>query len=126
MRLLKSDLIELAEACIDGKLADIKVEWHDGFAVCVILAAPGYPLGPVTGYPIVGIEEANKLPEVVVFHAGTKISEFGELVTAGGRVLAVTAVGDSLDRARSRAYAGVSAIHFDRMHFRHDIGSYCM
>ncbi len=124
MRLLKSDVLDLFEACIDGALetAVAGVQWNTGFAANVVIASGGYPDSYKTGYPITGIEEAEKVSDVVVFHAGTKI-ENGQLVTAGGRVLSVSARGGTLKQALDRAYEAVGKIHFENMHFRHDIGA---
>ncbi len=122
MRLIKSDLFELFNACVDGNLANFNVEWNSGFAVSIIIASGGYPDSYEKGFPITGIEEAEKVEGVVVFHAGTKI-ENGQLVTAGGRVLSVSAVGTTLKGALDRAYEAVGKIHFEGMHFRRDIGA---
>ncbi len=122
MRLMKSDTFELFNACVDGKLADFKVEWNSGYAVSIIIASGGYPDGYKKGLPITGIEEAEKMDGVVVFHAGTKRNG-DELVTDGGRVLSVSAVGDTLKEALDRAYQAVEKIHFEGMHFRRDIGA---
>jgi len=122
MRLMKSDAFELFSACVDGTLADCKVEWNSGYAVSIILASHGYPDEYKKGLPITGIEEAEKVEGVIVFHAGTK-REGNSLVTDGGRVLSVSAVGDTLKQALDRAYEGISKIHFEGMHFRRDIGA---
>lgn len=122
MRLLKTDLLEILLACADGTLDQISVEWNGGYAVCVVLASGGYPDSYQKGFPITGIDQAESVPGVVVFHAGTKYD--GEtLVTSGGRVLGVTAIGDTLQAALDRAYEGVSYIHFEGMQFRRDIGA---
>lgn len=128
MRLLKSDLLELLQACVDGTLAQKKIEWNPGFAVNIMLASGGYPISYKKGFPITGIEEAEKIRDVVVFHAGTKIENLpaqagGQLVTAGGRVLSVSAVGDTLNRALEHAYEAIGKIHFEGMHYRRDIGA---
>lgn len=122
IRLLKSDFFELIKSCIESNLAEQKVEWHQKFAICVVLASGGYPGEYKTGFPISGIREVEKNTDVIVFHAGTKLDETGSLVTAGGRVLSVTAVGDSLQEARGRAYEAIKLIHFEGMHYRTDIG----
>lgn len=122
MRLLKSDLFEIIKSCIEGSLVSQTIEWHPGFAVCVVLASGGYPDECQTGFPISGIEEAKKVSDAVVFHAGTKLNEGGRLVTSGGRVLSVTAVGDSLQEARLKAYEAVKLISFEGMHYRTDVG----
>lgn len=126
MRLLKSDLLELLEACVDappaGGLAGTKLEWNSGFAVNIVLASGGYPDAYKKGFPISGIEEAEKVQGIVVFHSGT--SNQGEsLITAGGRVLGVSAVGDTLQIALARAYEAVECIHFEGKYFRRDIGA---
>ena len=124
MRLLKSDLLDLLEACTDHRIDDIKrsVEWGRIFAVNIVLASGGYPDAYQTGFPIIGIKEAEKLDGVVVFHAGTTF-ENNQLVTSGGRVLGVSAVGETLKQALDRAYEAIGKIHFEGMHYRHDIGA---
>lgn len=116
---LKSDLLPLLEATIDGKLEGTTIEWDERAAVTVVLASGGYPGKYDVGKPITGLETA--CPQAVhIFHAGTR-RENGSVVTAGGRVLAVTALGDSVAAARDRAYQAVSQIHFDGCHYRRDI-----
>ncbi len=122
MRLLKSDLLDLLEASADGALASKTIELNSGFAVNIVLASGGYPDAYKTEFPITGIEEAEKVEGVVVFHAGTK-NENSQLVTAGGRVLGVSAIGGTLKQALDRAYEAVGKIHFEGMHFRRDIGA---
>ena len=119
---LKSDLVPLLMACIDGTLAQHRdVQWSDEAAACVIMASGGYPDPYQTGEIITGLEDADAVEGVNVFHAGT--AQDGEnIVTAGGRVLGVTAVADGLHNAIQQAYEGVSAIHFNKAHFRNDIG----
>lgn len=117
MRLLKTDLVQIVEACIDGTLDKIKIEWHAGAVATIVLAAAGYPGEVRKGDEITGIDEAEKLPGVVVFSAGMKDGK-----TNGGRVLGVSAVGKDLKEALTRAYAGVSKIHFSGMQYRKDIG----
>ena len=102
------------------KLSEINLEWHPGFAVCVVLASGGYPDEYKKGFPISGIEKAEKVSGVIIFHAGTTFSD--KLVTSGGRVLGVTAVGDTLQDALNRAYRAISFIHFEGMQYRRDIG----
>jgi phosphoribosylamine--glycine ligase len=121
MRLLDGDLFEILTACAQGALETVKIGWQPGFAVSVVLCSGGYPGSYQTGLPIEGIEAAEKLEDVVVFHAGTADKD-GVLVTAGGRVLNVTATAQTLDEALEKAYAGVRCIHFEGMHYRHDIG----
>ena len=119
---LKSDLVPLLVACIDGTLAHhTDVQWHDEAAACVVMASGGYPDPYKTGEMITGLEHADAIEGVTVFHAGTK--QDGEnIVTAGGRVLGITAVAGGLHDAIQQAYQGVAAIHFDKAHFRNDIG----
>jgi len=120
--LLESDLLELLQACAEGRVAGAEVAWKPGCAVTVVLASGGYPGSYETGKPIGGLEAAGALPGVVVFHAGTA-SKAGEVVTAGGRVLAVSATGASFAEAIDRAYAGVAEIHFEGQHCRTDIAA---
>ncbi len=122
MRILKTDLLDILEACVEGKLNELKIEWHETYACCIILCSKGYPDNYEKGLPISGIEEAEKLDDVIVFHAGTMIQD-SIIVTNGGRVLGVTAVADDLKTALDKAYAAVKLIHFDGMHYRTDIGA---
>ena len=119
---LKSDLVPLLLACIDGTLEQhADVQWHGAATACVVMASGGYPDPYETGKVITGLEDAGTIEGVTVFHAGTR--QAGEnIVTAGGRVLGVTAVADGLHDAIQQAYQGVSAIHFDKAHTRRDIG----
>ncbi|HJA36291.1 MAG TPA: phosphoribosylamine--glycine ligase [Firmicutes bacterium] len=119
--LLKSDLLDVFEAVIEGRLDQQKVAFAKQAACCVILASGGYPKNYYTGLPITGIEEAQAMPGVSIYHAGTKVED-GNLLTAGGRVLGVTAVAKDLPQAIQRAYDAAGKIHFDNMHFRRDIG----
>jgi len=122
MRRLKSDLLDLIEATIDGTLADARPQWDQRVAVCVVLASGGYP-GPIEkGKVITGIEEASADPDVVVFHAGTALKE-GHVVTNGGRVLGVTVLGATLEEARQKAYAAADKIAFEGKQLRRDIGA---
>ncbi len=120
---LKSDLVPLLIACIDGTLEQqhADVQWHDEAAACVVMASGGYPDPYETGIVITGLEDADAIEGISVFHAGTK--QDGEnIVTDGGRVLGVTAVAGGLHDAIQQAYKGVSAIHFENAHTRNDIG----
>jgi len=121
MRLLKTDLMDILEASLDGKLDEITIEWENKFACCIALASGGYPGKYEKGLPITGIEESEKLEDIIVFHAGT-ILQYSNIVTNGGRVLGVTAVADNLKTALDKAYAAVKLIHFEGMHYRTDIG----
>ncbi len=119
MRLLRADLIDVLDF---AETMPVKVEtlWHPGYAISLVLASGGYPGKYRTGIPISGIEEANRLPGVQVFHAGTAMQD-GQLVTAGGRVLSVTARGETLQAAVDLAYEAARHISFEGMHYRHDI-----
>ena len=119
---LKSDLVPLMMACIDGTLDQhTDIEWHTEAATCVVMASRGYPNPYQTGKTIAGLAEAASIDGVTVFHAGTE--QDGEnVVTAGGRVLGVTALADDLKSAIEQAYRGVASIHFDGVHWRKDIG----
>jgi phosphoribosylamine--glycine ligase len=119
MPLLESDLVEICLACTEGRLDQIQVHWSSDQAVCVVLASGGYPGDYASGKEITGLEDANRIPSVV-FHAGTK-QQGGRLVTAGGRVLAVTATAPTLSQARTQVYAAAGQIHFEGMHYRKDI-----
>jgi phosphoribosylamine--glycine ligase len=121
MRLFEGDLFETLLACANGNLKPAAVSWKPGYAVSVAIASGGYPGSYAKGLPITGVEEAEKMDDIVVFHAGTAIKD-GQSVTAGGRVLNVTATGTSLDEALDKAYAAVKLINFDGMHYRTDIG----
>ena len=116
---LKSDLLPLLEATIDGTLAKIKIEWDERAAVTVVMASGGYPEKYDVGKPISGLERAAS-EDVQIFHAGTR-RESDKIVTSGGRVLAVTALGETIAAARKRAYEVVSQINFDGCHYRRDI-----
>ncbi len=122
MRLLKTDLLEIIESCVDKKLASRHIEWHDGYAACVVLVSSGYPGAYEKGKKISGLEDVKKMNGVVIFHAGTKF-DAGSYYTSGGRVLGVTARGETLSAARNLAYEAVSHIHFDGMQYRKDIGA---
>jgi phosphoribosylamine--glycine ligase len=117
---MKSDLLPLLEATIDGKIDACAIEWDTRAAVTVVLASGGYPGKYETGKPISGLEDAAKLEDVQIFHAGTKRAD-GQIKTAGGRVLAITALGATIECARERAYDAVSRIHFENCQYRRDI-----
>jgi phosphoribosylamine--glycine ligase len=119
---LENDLVELLEASVGGTLDKIKLEWKPETSVCVVMASGGYPGSYEKGKPIRGLDDAAKLPGVKVFHAGTATKD-GQIVTNGGRVLGVTALGRNLKAAQKAAYAAVEKIHFDGAQFRRDIGA---
>ena len=119
--LLKSDLLEIMMAVQAGRLSEVPVEFSDETAACVVMASGGYPVKYQSGSEITGLDEKGQAEGVTVYHAGTKLVD-GKFITAGGRVLGVTATGKTLDEALSRAYAGVEKIHFTDVHYRHDIG----
>lgn len=115
---LKTDLYEIFDAIIDGRLSDVDIQWTDDACVCVILASGGYPESYKKGVPIA----IGKLPEdIVLYHAGTAFKD-GKLVTSGGRVIGVTAKGKDIEEARKKAYDAIKNIHFEGMFYRHDIG----
>ena len=121
---LGSDLLEVMLAVAQGRLADVSLTWKDDtWAVSVVLASAGYPDDYEKGFPITGIETAERLAGVAVYHAGTKRLEDGTLVTNGGRVLNVTALGATFEQARERAYEAVDCIDFNGKQFRRDIGA---
>ena len=119
---LRSDLMPLLIATLDGNLADIEAEWDPRPTCCVVMASGGYPGSYPKGVPIEGLQDVEKMEDVVVFHAGTKLSE-GRVVTSGGRVLGVTARGDTIRQARDRAYEAVEQVHFEGAHCRTDIAA---
>jgi phosphoribosylamine--glycine ligase len=120
--LLESDLFEIAKACAEGQLDQINLRWNKGACATVVLASPGYPDHYSKGLPISGLDKAAQHAGVSVFHAGTTIDASGQVVSNGGRVLNVSAVGRDLPEALRRAYGAVEDIYFDGMHFRRDIG----
>ena len=120
---MKTDLIDVMEACMNGTLDQINLEFEDNAAVCVILASGGYPEHYEKGKKITGLEKFDEVDDCFCFHAGTKFAEDGSIVTSGGRVLGVTAVADTLIGARARAYEAVQWVTFDGAYMRHDIGS---
>jgi phosphoribosylamine--glycine ligase len=118
---LESDLVEALEACIDGRLSHIELRWSQGASACVVASSAGYPGSYKTGFPISGLSAAGRVPGVQIFHSGS--AKLGnELVTAGGRVLGVTAAAASLQEALDRAYQAMAEIEFEGMYYRRDIG----
>ena len=118
---LESDLVDAIDACVDGTLADTELRWTPGASACVVASSGGYPGSYKTGFPISGLAAAAQVPGVQVFHAGTSARD-DQIVTAGGRVLGVTAVDESLQQALDRAYQALGEVHFDGIYFRRDIG----
>lgn len=119
---MKTDIIDVMEACIDGKLDEIALEFEDDAAVCVVLASEGYPVRYDKGFEIRGLERFDGRDGYYCFHAGTKLDDQGRFVTNGGRVLGVTAKGADLKQARENAYAAAEWVDFDNKYMRHDIG----
>lgn len=118
---MKNDIIDVCNACIDGTLDQIKVEFEDNAAVCVVLASDGYPVSYEKGLPIEGLEAFDGKDDYFCFHAGTKLAD-GRIVTNGGRVLGITAKGDDLKQARKKAYEATEWVSFANKYMRHDIG----
>jgi phosphoribosylamine---glycine ligase len=116
---LKTDLVEIMLAIINNKLDTVKIEWSDEACVGVVLASGGYPGNYKTGFPITGLDKVAK--DIIIFHAGTKIDSSGQVVTNGGRVLALVATGKNIDIAREKVYHNIPLIHFEGCHYRKDI-----
>ena len=119
---MKNDIVDLFEACIDGTLDQVDLQFEDNAAVCVVLASDGYPEHYEKGFPIHGLEHFKDADGYYVFHAGSKFDADGQIVTNGGRVLGVTATGKTLKEARTNAYKATEFITFDNKYMRHDIG----
>lgn len=119
--LLKTDLVKIMRAVINEELDKVDIEWNTGAAVCVIMASGGYPEAYEKGYEITGLDNFSDRSDIIIFHAGTR-KEGGKFYTNGGRVLGVTALADSLEEARKKAYDAVTGIHFKNAHYRRDIG----
>jgi phosphoribosylamine--glycine ligase len=122
MARMKSDLVPVLKGVADGQLGDVKMEWTKEPAVCVVLAAGGYPNEVETGKEVKGLAALKGVPDLQVFHAATALKD-GKVITVGGRVLGITALGQNLDAAVQRAYDAADKIHFDGMQFRRDIGA---
>lgn len=118
---MKTDIVDVFEACIDGTLDQIDLEFEDNAAVCVVLASDGYPVFYQKGFPIKGLDAFKEKEGYYVFHAGTAKKD-GQIVTNGGRVLGVVAKGDDLKQARANAYKAIDLVEFDNKYYRHDIG----
>ncbi|MBQ8279078.1 MAG: phosphoribosylamine--glycine ligase [Roseburia sp.] len=119
---MKNDIIDVMEACVDGTLDQIDLQFEDNAAVCVILASDGYPVAYEKGFEIKGMEAFEEKNDYFCFHAGTKFNENGSIVTNGGRVLGITATGNDLKEARTKAYEATEWVAFDNKYMRHDIG----
>ena len=119
---LENDLVEVMLAVAEGRLSEVELRWSDRWAVTVVLTSAGYPGSYEKGKVITGVEDAEAMDDVTVYHAGTALTDAGELVTSGGRVLDVTALGDTFEAARNRAYAACEKIQFEGKTLRHDIG----
>lgn len=119
--ILETDIFDIFNACIDGNLETIDIKWSDKASCCVIMASGGYPESYKKGYEITGLEVCENKEDLFVFHAGTKM-ENGKIVTNGGRVIGVTALGDNLEKAAKKAYDTIDTINFKDRHFRKDIG----
>jgi len=117
---LKTDLMDIFEAIIEGNLDRIKIEWKENATVCVVVASKGYPEKYFTGEAIAGLEKLDGMNNLMVFHAGTKLQE-DKVVTAGGRVLGVAAWDESIFKARNRVYEGIKEVNFRNMYYRKDI-----
>ena len=119
---LENDIIDVMEACVDGRLDEIDLRFSDEAAVCVVLASEGYPVAYEKGLPITGFENFEGKEDYFCYHAGTKFDEKGTIVTNGGRVLGITALGKDLKEARAKAYEATEWVNFDNKYMRHDIG----
>lgn len=119
---MKNDIIDVMEACVDGKLDTIDLQFEDNAAVCVVLASDGYPVAYEKGFEITGLENFDGKEDYFCFHAGTKFDENGKIVTNGGRVLGITATGADLKDARKKAYDATEWVNFENKYMRHDIG----
>ena len=119
---MKNDIIDVMEACVDGKLDTIDLQFEDNAAVCVVLASDGYPVSYEKGFPISGLEKFEGKDDYFCFHAGTAFDKEGRIVTNGGRVLGITATGKDLKEARKKAYEATGWVDFANKYMRHDIG----
>lgn len=119
---MKNDIMDVIDACIDGTLDQVDLQFEDNAAVCVVLASEGYPEAYEKGFEITGLEKFDNKSDYYCFHAGSKMDEDGRIVTNGGRVLGITAMGESLKEARRKAYEATEWISFDNKYMRHDIG----
>ena len=118
---LDTDFVDIIDACIDGGLGGLGIKWKPQAACCVVMASGGYPVKYEKGYPISGLAEAGAMEDVYIYHAGTALKD-GAVVTSGGRVLGVTALGDTLEKAIEKSYEAVGKISWKDEHHRTDIG----
>ena len=123
---LKSDLLQVMLCVAEGRLDEAELLWDSRPAISIVATSEGYPGDYPTGRVITGIEKADQLKDVKVFHSGTTIDANKKLVTDGGRVLSVTALGDTIKEAQALAYKAMQLIHFEGMHYRKDIGHWAM
>lgn len=119
---MKNDIIDVMEACVEGRLDEIDLQFEENAAVCVVLASDGYPVAYEKGFPITGFEKFDGKDDYYCFHAGTKFDENGQIVTNGGRVLGITATGSDLKEARVKAYEATGWVEFENKYMRTDIG----
>ena len=119
---MKNDIIDVMEACVDGTLDTIDLQFEDNACVCVVLASDGYPVKYEKGFKITGFEKFDGKEDYYCYHAGTKFDDDGNIVTNGGRVLGITATGTTLKEARAKAYEATEWVQFDNKYMRHDIG----
>ena len=119
---MKNDIIDVMEACVDGTLDTIDLQFEDNACVCVVLASDGYPVKYEKGFKITGFEKFAGKEDYYCYHAGTKFDDDGNIVTNGGRVLGITATGATLKEARAKAYEATEWVQFDNKYMRHDIG----
>ena len=124
---LDGDLLQICEAMLEGKLKETEILWRSGNSACIVLASEGYPQKPRKGDPIEGLDDATTVADVTIFHAGTSAKSTPDsssllFQTSGGRVLGVTAIGDSVDAALAKAYSAVEKISWPGMQYRRDIG----
>jgi phosphoribosylamine--glycine ligase len=119
---MKTDIVPILEAAMDESLASEKIEWDNRTSICVVMSSEGYPEDYEKGREITGLEKLEELEDVEVFHAGTALSN-GKLVTSGGRVLGITALGDGIEKAIDRVYKALEYVSWEGAHYRHDIGA---
>jgi len=119
---LKTDLVDILNAVIEGALSKIIIRWEDNATVCVVVASGGYPGRYQKGKDISGLGRLAKMEKIIAFHAGTKFQD-DKVITSGGRVLGITAWGETISEARERAYKGVKEIYFEDMYYRNDIAA---